>query len=117
MASVSRFLFLALLLLIAGNGVPAHAVELPTGLVPGGSGRVVAVIDGDTLLLADGREVRLVGIQTPKLALGRPDFPTWPLAPEAKAALEALVLEEMTALGFGGRERDRHGRLLAISPA
>ncbi len=112
MASVLRFLAL-MLLLIAGHGIPAHAVELPAGLAAGGSGRVVTVIDGDTVLLADGREIRLVGIQAPKLPLGRPGFRTWPLAPEAKAALEGLALDETLVLGFGGRERDRHGRLLA----
>src|SRR3546814_5034081 len=44
----------------------------------------VTVIDGDTLTLADGREIRLVGIQAPKLALGRTGFQPWPLAEEAK---------------------------------
>ena len=40
---------------------------------------VSAVIDGDTVRLDDGREVRLVGIQAPKLPLGRAGYPTWPL--------------------------------------
>lgn len=110
---ISVFRFLALLVLIAGKCIPVQAVELPVGLAPGGSGRVVEVVDGDTVVLADGREVRLVGIQAPKLPLGGPNFPTWPLAPEAKAALQKLVLREEVTLGFGGRERDRHGRLLA----
>ena len=110
---MSVFRFLALLVLIAGEGASSAAVELPAGLAPGGTGRVVEVMDGDTVLFADGREIRLVGIQAPKLPLGRPNFPPWPLAPEAKAALEALVLEKVVAFGFGGRERDRNGRLLA----
>ena len=42
--------------------------------------RVVEVIDGDTVVLEDGRQVRLVGIQAPKLALGRPGFRAWPSA-------------------------------------
>lgn len=71
------------------------------------------MIDGDTLLLDDGREVRLVGLQAPKLPLGRPDFRAWPLAHEAKAALEALVLGKAITLAYGGRQLDRHGRALA----
>ena len=71
------------------------------------------VVDGDTVVLDDGREVRLVGTQAPKLPLGRTNFPTWPLAEEAKRALEELVLGQEVALGYGGREMDRHGRVLA----
>ncbi len=48
---------------------------------------------------------RLVGIQAPKLPLGRPGFSTWPLAWEAKRALERLVLGQRVTLSFGGRRR------------
>lgn len=75
--------------------------------------RVVAVIDGDTVALADGREVRLVGIQAPKLPLGRRGFVAWPLADEAKAALSDLTLGHRLGLAFGGQKVDRHRRLLA----
>ena len=34
-------------------------------LVLEAGGTVVAIVDGDTLLLDDGREIRLVGIQAP----------------------------------------------------
>ncbi len=36
---------------------------LPPGLVAAETERVVEIVDGDTLVLADGRQVRLVGIQ------------------------------------------------------
>ena len=92
---------------------PAAAADLQRGE----SVRVVAVVDGDTVVLArpvDGaREVRLVGIQAPKLPLGRPGFEAWPLADEAKWVLEELVRGRTLELGFGGRRMDRHGRLLA----
>ncbi len=74
---------------------------------------VVEIIDGDTLVLADGRQVRLVGLQAPKLPLGRPGFKAWPLAEEAKAALARLSLGRSVTLGYGGRRIDRHGRVLA----
>ena len=73
---------------------------------------VVEIVDGDTLVLADGRQVRLVGIQAPKLPLGRPGFKAWPLAEEAKAALAELTLGRAVTLGYGGRRIDRHGRAL-----
>jgi endonuclease YncB( thermonuclease family) len=74
---------------------------------------VTQVIDGDTVLLADGREVRLVGIQAPKLPLGRAGFETWPLADAAQDALDTLCRGATVTLGFGGRRMDRHGRVLA----
>ncbi|MCE2509647.1 MAG: thermonuclease family protein [Alphaproteobacteria bacterium] len=76
-------------------------------------GVVREVVDGDTLVLESGDVVRLVGIQSPKLPLGRPGFPTQPLADAAKAALSDLVLQKKVALHFSGRRGDRHGRHLA----
>jgi endonuclease YncB( thermonuclease family) len=111
MSAVLRFL--ALIFCLSTTAEAGLALDLPAGLVPAGASRVVEVIDGDTVVLADGREVRLVGIQAPKLPLGRPGFPTWPLAPEAQRALAALVLDRDVQIGIGGRERDRHGRVLA----
>lgn len=75
--------------------------------------RVVEVIDGDTVVLDSGREVRLVGIQAPKLPLGRKGFKAWPLAEAAKAALEDIALGQDVRLRPGQRKEDRHGRLLA----
>ena len=87
--------------------------QMPDVLQNGGTALVVAVIDGDTVILDDAREVRLVGIQAPKLPLGRRGFAKWPLADEAKAALEDLVLDRRVSLGYGGRSIDRHNRALA----
>ena len=98
----------ASLLLILG--APAFGAE---SLISGGAATVVQVIDGDTVVLDDGRRVRLVGIQAPKLPLGRPHVELQPLAHEAKAALEELTLGRSVRLSYGGRQMDRHGRLLA----
>ena len=78
---------------------------------PGGV--VVEVTDGDTVVLDNGVKVRMIGTQAPKLPLGREGFPTWPLAPEAKDALEALALNKDVRLGYGGEEVDRYDRALA----
>lgn len=103
----------AVLLLPLGRGrfaAPAAAAPL---LDIAFEAKVTEVIDGDTVVLDDGTEARLVGTQAPKLPLGRPGYPTWPLAPEAKVKLEELVLKRRVGLGFGGNEWDRHGRRLA----
>src|SRR5262245_858154 len=72
--------------LLHGRSAAAATADMrssPEELAPGGEAEVSEIIDGDTLRLDDGREVRLVGTQAPKLPLGRPNFPTWPLAEEA----------------------------------
>ena len=80
----------------------------------GPHGLVTAVPDGDTVLFDTGMQVRLVGMQAPNLPLGRPDFPAWPKAEEARKALEALVLGKRVTVRHGGAERDRHGRVLGL---
>lgn len=89
----------------------------PSRLSAGGSAVVQDVIDGDTVFLdreiSGSREVRLVGLQAPKLPLGRAGFREWPLAKDSKAALAKMVLGRTVELGFGGTRMDRHGRLLA----
>jgi endonuclease YncB( thermonuclease family) len=102
-------LLLVLLVLPASAGEPG----LPPGLEPGGNAVVQAVIDGDSLTLADGRTVRMVEIQAPKLPKGRPNFVEWPFARDAQAALSALVQGRTVALYFGGTHEDRYGRVLA----
>jgi endonuclease YncB( thermonuclease family) len=91
----------------------ATAEPLPAGLTRGDWVRAVDIVDGDTLRIADGREVRLVGLQAPKLPLGRKGFRAWPLADAAKAALARLALGRRLRLAYGGRRIDRHRRILA----
>ncbi|MEX2617461.1 MAG: thermonuclease family protein [Alphaproteobacteria bacterium] len=104
MPRIAAALFLALVL-----ALPLSAAALERD----GSGRVVEVVDGDTLILEDGREVRLVGIQAPKLPLGRPNFQAWPLADDARTALETLAQDKVVYLSYGGRRVDRYRRQLA----
>ncbi len=63
--------------------------------------------------LIDGREVRLTGIQAPKLSLGRANFEEWPLAHEAKQALHDLALGETVTLYGDENTEDRYRRILA----
>ena len=82
-------------------------------LKKGGQGRVVEIVDGDTVVLDDGRQVRLVGTQAPKLPLGRKGYKAWPLGLQSKSALSKLVAGKMVTLRYGGLRQDRHGRQLA----
>lgn len=101
-----RLLFLLILFL----AVPVSAEPVHTATV-------TEIVDGDTVFIdppyKDGNEIRLVGIQAPKLPLGRKNFPTWPLASEAKQALADMILGKEVTLTFTGARRDRYARWLA----
>ena len=97
----------------SGGGAERLLGVASCDLVAGEGGVVTAVVDGDTVMLDGGLEVRLVGTQAPKLPLGRDGFVAWPLAAEAKAALERLALGKAVELRYGGTRRDRYGRALA----
>ena len=114
----------ALLPVLLPGLLPVLVVALWTGVVAAkplpernpetvSSATVVGVTDGDTVTLDTGAEVRLTGIQAPKLPLGRPGFRKWPLADEAKAALEEMSAGRTVSLAYDGARIDRWGRLLA----
>ena len=108
-----RFLPAVLLCVLLAVPEIADGALANAELRPEAWSQAVTVVDGDTLLLEDGSEVRLVGIQAPKLPLGRPGFTAWPLAEAAKAALTELAQGRRLGLAFTGRRLDRHGRQLA----
>jgi endonuclease YncB( thermonuclease family) len=64
-----------------------------------GTGQVRSVLDGRTLQLTDGREIRLAGIEAPQ---------------STKAALEALLTNRDVALLRFGADSDRYGRVVAL---
>ncbi|MBI3959616.1 MAG: thermonuclease family protein [Chloroflexi bacterium] len=70
------------------------------------SATVQRVIDGDSVLLADGREVRYIGIDAPELHSDDP----WAAA--AKTANIRLVQGKRVRLEREVSEADRYGRLL-----
>ena len=97
-------------LLIAASATAATPDTLPDG----GHGAVKTVVDADTLRLDGGAtDMRLVGMQGPKLPLGRKGFETWPLAETARAALVELVKGQTVTLRLGATAKDRNGRILA----
>lgn len=72
----------------------------PCTRTPIGTVNVAAVRDGRTLLLADGRELRLAGIE---------------VTADSRAALQTLVGGHPLRLERLGPERDRYGRLVAFA--
>ncbi|WP_207060633.1 thermonuclease family protein [Motiliproteus sp. SC1-56] len=79
---------------------------------PGEPVQVEHVFDGDTLRLADGRKVRLIGINTPEL--GRDGAPDQPLAASARNAARRFVAEARTlSLHTEKDPQDHYGRTLA----
>lgn len=95
------YLLAALLLLSLWDTAWALRLEAP----------VAQVLDGDTLVLADGRQVRLIGINAPEL--GKDGAPDEPFAREAHAFLTALLAGQRVTLVLDEEHTDRHGRLLA----
>jgi endonuclease YncB( thermonuclease family) len=77
------------------------------------TGTVAAIIDGETLKLADGRTVRLIGAKAPMPPLGFRGEDPWPLVEEAKEALTRLAAGKEVELRYGGTRTDRHGYALA----
>ena len=89
---------LALLAVVAAEA--AQAADKPACKAASfGTARVHTVLDGRTLQLTDGREVRLAAIEAPQ---------------SAKAGLETLVAGRDIELLRLGADSDRYGRVVAL---
>ena len=73
---------------------------------------VSAVVDGRTLVLADGREVRLADVEVPPLDGTDGRGPRDPHAVAAKDALATLVVGRDVVLKHAKPATDRYGRLV-----
>jgi micrococcal nuclease len=82
-----------------------HPVASLQAQDPKGPYRVKRVVDGDTIMLADGRYVRYIGINTPERGE--------PLWEEARDYNAQKVRGKLVTLEFGQVEEDRYGRTLA----
>ncbi|MCL4503220.1 MAG: thermonuclease family protein [Deltaproteobacteria bacterium] len=78
---------------------------------PPGKAEVTQAIDGDTVELAGGARVRLLGIDAPEMARdGRPaEF----LAQQSKDYVARLIVGKTVRLEYDRERYDRYGRLLA----
>jgi len=69
------------------------------------------VVDGDTLVLADGTRVRLLGVDAPELGKGKEAAEPW--ADEAAQFTRSRLERAWVRLEFDRERRDRYGRTLA----
>ncbi len=79
--------------------------------VDAGIRRTVArVIDGETLGLDDGSELRLIGALAPRAIDVGAEPASWPMQITAREELRALLLGKSIEVAFGGERTDRYGR-------
>jgi endonuclease YncB( thermonuclease family) len=101
------------LMLLANIGALAQAATPDCDLAPGRTVNVVGVPDGETLELADGSFVRLLGVVAPR----RPPWwrkpEPWPASEAARKALAALAEGKTVMLHFDASKSDRRGRTMA----
>jgi len=69
------------------------------------------VNDGDTIVLADGRRIRYIGINAPEI--GHDGTKPEPLGPEAKNFNRQMVFQRYVRLAFDQEKTDQYGRNLA----
>jgi micrococcal nuclease len=100
---------LILSFLISGP-VAAQDIAACAGLSEGPRATISQVIDGETVRLHDGRELRLAGILAPRPEDAGTGAGKWPSAVAARAELEALALGGEVTLAFGAVREDRYGR-------
>ena len=101
------------LAIVAPTGVPALADPPCAGLEPGPTHSVTRVLDGETVMLEDGRELRLVGALAPRALEVDAEPGAWPAEAAATEALRALVLGRSIELRLAHERTDRYGRVQA----
>ena len=111
----ARALIVAALIVSMAGGLPSAAAEEPTHpcLSFGARHTVTRIIDGETVALDDGRELRLIGALAPRAIDVGAEAGRWPLEIAAAAELEAFVLGKTVELAFASERVDRYGRLQA----
>jgi len=83
----------------------------PVWATPPFTTQVQQVIDGDSLLLSDGRQLRLIGVNTPEM-VGADEEPQ-PLAIKARQLLAQMIGDGTIRIFPGRQQKDRYGRTLA----
>lgn len=101
----------SLLLGLLGELHAADAVPACAALESGPTRTVTQIVDGETLALDDGSELRLIGMLAPRAIDVGAAPGTWRLETAAVEALQAHVLGKTVEVRFDGERKDRYGRL------
>jgi micrococcal nuclease len=110
--STPRFwIGLLLALVVAWRLWSAGDAPLLPPLEQGAEAFVKRAVDGDTLLLVDGRRVRLLGVDTPETKKEGTPIQPWGL--EAHTFTEQFVEGRSVRLEFDKERHDKYGRVLA----
>jgi micrococcal nuclease len=114
---VRLLLVIAVAVALAPASRPALALDEArpacAGLEPGQTRTVARIIDGETVALDDGAELRLIGALAPRAFDVGAEPGTWPAEIAATQELQAMLLAKSVELAFGGERNDRYGRLQA----
>lgn len=102
-----RILVLCCSLLAPGPALAACALAAER------TATVTGLVDGETLQLGDGGQVRLINYLSPRRPLWLEAKRVWRAADEARQVLSGLVTGREVELSFAKDRTDRHGRLLA----
>jgi micrococcal nuclease len=90
----------------------ASSVPYPCSNLESGPQRTVTrIIDGETVALDDGTELRMIGALAPRALDVGAEAGRWPMEVAALAELRALLLGRSIEIAFAGERTDRHGRL------
>lgn len=116
-AQPRQIAYVAACSLLLATCLPAASAESTApdscSLQPGPTRTVTRIIDGETIALDDGTEVRLIGALAPRARDAGADDGAWPLEEAAKTSLAELTLGKRVELAFGANREDRYGRHLA----
>ena len=99
-------------IILAGWAAFRYAADEPrTPVTDAGIYRVERVADGDTLVLAGGQRVRLIGVNSPEVGFKERPPERW--AAQARAFTRSQVEGRAVTLEFDRERRDQYDRLLA----
>ncbi|MDC0307815.1 MAG: thermonuclease family protein [Planctomycetaceae bacterium] len=102
---------LAIVVVIASSRWLFPPAPQPAPLIADADYRVLRVIDGDTVLLADQTRIRLIGINTPELERDGRTAEAW--SQESKDWLRHQLEDETVRLEFDIERFDQYDRTLA----
>jgi micrococcal nuclease len=99
------------LLIVARNYWSEPPASIPIEPPVVGAFDVVRVVDGDTIIIAPNKRVRLIGVNAPESV--KPDSPVEPWGPEAGEFTREFLAGGTVRLEYDRERVDRFGRYLA----